>query len=143
MTPEPTKEQRESAKNLNNMIFAPSTEEPTIAKFLAARDAEIVRPWREAVSIAATWFESSRVRHHNSCPINPCDCGVDGVLRKFLILLSPAPKDAPGGSKPNMLLNDCGCGHPRHPAGECRNIDPGDYQTPMTRCLCEIEGGSK
>ncbi len=74
-----------------------------VESWLAARDAETIRPWREAVILAERWFDSSRVNHHRDCagasPVMKCDCGVRGMTDKFSALLSSHPVPNKGESR--------------------------------------------
>lgn len=89
MTPEPTKEQREAAKRLANDIYGalPGDEWRYILAFLAARDAELIRPWREAVEKIDRMVKSAH---------SPRWAAVLDITRA---ILSPAPKEPPGGTR--------------------------------------------
>ncbi len=67
MTHEPSREQLESAKELSSKLFSPIGKDIAvveIAAFLAARDAETIRPWAEAVRQADSVVKSE---HHRFC----------------------------------------------------------------------------
>ena len=81
MTQEPSREQLEAAKEWYHLTFGSFDDVaiPKMAAFLAARDAETIRPWREAVGPEHYRYEGGEWALKMHLYLDP-DCKICALL---------------------------------------------------------------